>query len=90
MINVCRWYSQSEIGRFEVSSRALIVTYFVASSSIYEPEKSRERIAWAKTSILVDTIASAFNTDTTSIHHRRAFVREFKNTGRSSKYINGR
>lgn len=55
-----------------------LVSYYLAAASVFEPEKS-ERIGWAKTTILVDTISSFFNSPHLSKEDRRDFVDEFRN-----------
>ncbi|KAJ4702649.1 Copalyl diphosphate synthase [Melia azedarach] len=74
-----RWYTECQLENFGTSKRDLLLAFFLASASIYEPERSRERIAWAKTAILVETIAKYFHNDKDSRHQqRKAFVDEFK------------
>jgi ent-copalyl diphosphate synthase len=68
------------IGRFGVSNiTSLLVAYYVAAASVFEPERSKERISWAKTTTLVDAISSFFDSQQLSKEHRRYFVDEFRN-----------
>ncbi|XP_031272204.1 (-)-kolavenyl diphosphate synthase TPS28, chloroplastic-like [Pistacia vera] len=85
-----RWYSECTLENFGMSRRALLLAYFLASASIYEPEKWLERIAWAKTSVLVETITSHFHKTKHSREQRKAFVDEFRNCTNRSNYKNGR
>ncbi|KAJ9543056.1 hypothetical protein OSB04_022763 [Centaurea solstitialis] len=75
-----QWYADFNIGRFGVSNiTSLLVAYYVAAASVFEPERSKERIAWAKTTTLVDAISSFFDSQQLSKEHRREFVDEFRN-----------
>ncbi|KAK8614651.1 hypothetical protein V6N13_068448 [Hibiscus sabdariffa] len=55
------WYSEMVFDDFGMSKRSLLLTYFMAAASIFEPARSHERLAWAKTVFLVQTIASSFD-----------------------------
>lgn len=79
-----QWYVDFNIGRFGMSNiTSLLVSYYLAAASVFEPERSKERIAWAKTTTLVDAISSFFDSQQLSIEHRRDFVDEFRNTSSS-------
>ncbi|KAH6808388.1 hypothetical protein C2S51_029496 [Perilla frutescens var. frutescens] len=57
--SIQKWYGDCNLAEFGLSERRLLLAYYIAASSAFEPEKSRERLAWAKTSVLVhETIAS--------------------------------
>jgi len=58
MIKNFRWYSESRLGEFGLSKKDLLMAYYLASASIFEPERSQERLAWAKTTALLETITS--------------------------------
>nr|WNI01962.1 terpene synthase [Psidium guajava] len=88
--NFQRWYCESKLVDFGTSGKTLLYSYFTAAASIYEPERVRERLAWAKTSMLVDGIASYFEGEGNSREQRRAFVREFQQFSKKQKHINGR
>ncbi|KAI6695564.1 hypothetical protein NL676_023274 [Syzygium grande] len=88
--NFQRWYCESKLVDFAISGKTLLYSYFTAAASIYEPDRARERLAWAKTSMLVDAIASYLDGEGTSREQRRAFVREFQQFSRKQKHINGR
>ncbi|KAI3732398.1 hypothetical protein L1987_63603 [Smallanthus sonchifolius] len=69
-----RWYVNfgiKQLGASDISS--LLVSYYVAAASIFEPERSSERNSWAKTTILVDTISKLFESPQLSKGDRRAF-----------------
>jgi ent-copalyl diphosphate synthase len=58
MIKKFRWYSESRLGEFGLSKRDLLMDFFLAAASMFEPERSQERLAWAKTTALLETITS--------------------------------
>ncbi|PPS19093.1 hypothetical protein GOBAR_AA01499 [Gossypium barbadense] len=49
------------LGDFGMNRRSLLLTYFMAAARIFESERSQERLAWAKTAFLIETIASSFH-----------------------------
>ena len=67
------------LGDFGVSGRSLLFTYFMAVASIFEPERSQERLAWAKTVFLVETIATSFDSAMKPSELRKEFVQVFRN-----------
>ncbi|XP_034915015.1 LOW QUALITY PROTEIN: ent-copalyl diphosphate synthase 1-like [Populus alba] len=85
--NFQKWYEECNLRDFGISRKTLLYSYFVAAASVFEPERSNERLAWAKTAILLEMIHSYFHEDSDSSGaRRRTFVHEFS-TGIS---INGR
>ncbi|RXI02760.1 hypothetical protein DVH24_002838 [Malus domestica] len=70
-----RWYAECKLENYGLSRRSLLMAYFVAAASIFEPERANERLAWAKTASLIETIGSHFKEGTSQ---RKAFVHEFK------------
>ncbi|KAK6141389.1 hypothetical protein DH2020_024880 [Rehmannia glutinosa] len=83
-----RWYRNCSLGEFGLSERSLLLAYYLAAASVFEPEKSEERLAWAKTAILVETIVSHFDRQQLSREQKHAFVKEFEH-GSILKYANG-
>nr|AZB50382.1 terpene synthase 1 [Nepeta racemosa] len=59
------WYESSNVKEFGISKKELLVAYFLAASTIFEPERAQERIMWAKTKIVSKMIASSLNKQTT-------------------------
>ncbi|XP_027935618.1 ent-copalyl diphosphate synthase, chloroplastic-like [Vigna unguiculata] len=74
------WYSDAGLERFGLSKQCLLFAYFIAAASIFEPERSRERLAWAKTAALLQTLGSFIKDQQTT----NVFVDLFNNS------INGR
>ncbi|CAA2994044.1 ent-copalyl diphosphate synthase, chloroplastic-like [Olea europaea subsp. europaea] len=84
--SIQKWYSKYEIGEYGMSERNLLLAYYLAVATYFEPEKSKERLAWAKTSILMETIASHFGQKP---NHKQTFIDEFLH-GNGLNYSNGR
>nr|AGW18158.1 terpene synthase 5 [Copaifera officinalis] len=77
---VQEWYSESGLDQFGLDRDRLLVLFFLASSSVFEPERARERLAWVKTSALMEAITSTYNHQ----RLRSAFVHEFTNATATS------
>nr|A0A5P8DI15.1 RecName: Full=Ent-copalyl diphosphate synthase 1; Short=IjCPS1 [Isodon japonicus]QFP98577.1 ent-copalyl diphosphate synthase [Isodon japonicus] len=86
--NIQKWYRSCSLGEFGMTERSLLQTYYVAAASVFEPEKSQERLAWAKTAILMETITSHFEFQQLSRDQKRAFITEFEHDS-ILKYTNG-
>nr|AAB87091.1 copalyl pyrophosphate synthase [Stevia rebaudiana]AGM34858.1 ent-copalyl diphosphate synthase [synthetic construct] len=86
-----QWYVDIGIEKFESDNiKSVLVSYYLAAASIFEPERSKERIAWAKTTILVDKITSIFDSSQSSKEDITAFIDKFRNKSSSKKHsING-
>ncbi|KAL3846297.1 hypothetical protein ACJIZ3_003700 [Penstemon smallii] len=85
--NICQaqyqidWTSMQEwcesicsVEEFGISRKDLLIAYFLATASIFEPERSTERIAWAKSQIISKMIISFYNKETTSMDQKVAFL----------------
>ncbi|KAK3415798.1 hypothetical protein EUGRSUZ_H01472, partial [Eucalyptus grandis] len=84
------WYCESKLVDFGISGKTLLYSYFTAAASIYEPERAGERLAWAKTRVLVDAIASYLEREGATREQRGAFVRAFQQFSRKQKHTSGR
>nr|WJZ49119.1 (-)-kolavenyl diphosphate [Scutellaria barbata] len=69
-----KWYRSCSLGVFGLSERSLLLAYYIAASTVFEPEKSLERLAWAKTASILGTILS----QPLSSEQKRQLVNEFK------------
>nr|AJT60359.1 ent-copalyl diphosphate synthase [Andrographis paniculata] len=78
--NLQKWSRNCSLFEFGLTDATLLQTYHIVSASVFEPERSAERIAWAKTAILVETIVSHFHQNHFSPHQISTFVHEFANT----------
>ncbi|WMV36235.1 hypothetical protein MTR67_029620 [Solanum verrucosum] len=79
-----KWYYECGLGEFGVSEKRLLVTYYLGSASIFEAERSTERMAWVKTAALMDCVRSHFGCQQ---EDKAAFLREFT---QSSTTLNSR
>jgi len=61
------------LAEFGMNRRTLLLAYFLAAASIFEPEKSHVRLAWAKTTILLETITSYVS----DAEMRKTFMKNF-------------
>ncbi|KAK9067609.1 hypothetical protein SSX86_011720 [Deinandra increscens subsp. villosa] len=78
--NMQQWYVDFGIEKFGTNNiTSLLVSYFLAAASIFEPEMSKARIVWAKTAVLVDTITSFFESSQLVKEDVTAFVDAFRN-----------
>ncbi|XP_055831297.1 ent-copalyl diphosphate synthase 1 [Solanum dulcamara] len=67
-----KWYYECGVGEFGLSEKRLLVTYYLGCATIFEAEKSTERMAWVKTAALMDCVRTFFRTKQIS-----AFLRQF-------------
>jgi len=51
------------------------LAYFLTAASIFEPQRSHERLAWAKTTALLETITSYISDEDL----KKDFVNKFNN-----------
>ncbi|GMH02664.1 hypothetical protein Nepgr_004503 [Nepenthes gracilis] len=85
-----RWYREHNLRELGLRQRSLLRAYFLAAASVFEPERQRERLAWAKTTALIETIASYFGEEESSLSHeqRTLFTLEFHRCFTSHVYLN--
>ncbi|KAJ7950513.1 Copalyl diphosphate synthase [Quillaja saponaria] len=74
--NIQRWYQELKLAEFGLSRENLLLEYFLAAASIFESNRSTERLAWTKTAILIKAIRSNLDNE----ESRRAFAQEFNNS----------
>ncbi|KAL0458131.1 UNVERIFIED_CONTAM: Kolavenyl diphosphate synthase TPS5, chloroplastic [Sesamum latifolium] len=72
------WRRNCGLGEFGLSERSFLQAYYIAAASLFEPEKIGERLAWAKTAVLVETIVSHFDRQQLPRERKQAFVNEFR------------
>nr|AZB50380.1 terpene synthase 1 [Mesosphaerum suaveolens] len=73
-----RWYDSCNVEEFGISRKELLVAYFVAAATIFEPERATERIVWAKTEIVSKMIKAFFGED--SLDQKTMLLKEFRNS----------
>ncbi|KAK1284271.1 hypothetical protein QJS10_CPB21g01599 [Acorus calamus] len=74
---IYRWYAECKLDEYGVMKDELLKSFFLAASSIFEPERALERLSWAKTSFLVYVLTNYFKEQTISIKSRRQFALDF-------------
>lgn len=79
-----RWYRECGLGKFGLSERNLLVTYYLAVGCVFEPERYRERLVWAKTAAIMETIKRHFGSSQISGEHKTAFRHDFAHSSSSS------
>ncbi|XP_042004603.1 copalyl diphosphate synthase CPS1, chloroplastic-like [Salvia splendens] len=73
------WYESCGIEEFGISRKELLVYYFMAASSIFELERTNERMAWAKSQVISKMITSFFNSETRSFEEKQSLLNELGN-----------
>ncbi|CAM8991885.1 unnamed protein product [Rhodiola kirilowii] len=76
-----QWYSQCGIfEKLGIGRRDLLVSYYLAAASVYEPGRSTERLAWAKSAVLIESVVSYLHSDGTSAAEQKkmSFLNEFR------------
>ncbi|KAF5186974.1 Ent-copalyl diphosphate synthase protein [Thalictrum thalictroides] len=74
-LGIQKWCEDYNLRDFNLYNDDLLKYYFVAMSSIFEPEKATERIAWAKTAALVELVSKYFKE--TSVDQKKDFIQAF-------------
>ncbi|XP_049349069.1 (-)-kolavenyl diphosphate synthase TPS28, chloroplastic-like [Solanum verrucosum] len=54
--SILQWYKECRLLEFGLSERNLLVRYYLAMGSVFEPERYRERLVWAKVAAIMETI----------------------------------
>nr|QWD59163.1 ent-copalyl diphosphate synthase [Aconitum carmichaelii] len=86
--NIQKWYTECNLGEFGVTGSTLLKNYFIAAASIFEPERSSERLAWTKTVILVKAVSSYLKSS--SDKQNKLFINNFINTKVTMRNSNGK
>ncbi|XP_033516105.2 copal-8-ol diphosphate hydratase, chloroplastic-like [Nicotiana tomentosiformis] len=80
------WFEKCNFQQFGISKKYLLVSYFFSAASIFEVEKSRERLAWAKSRIICKMmITSYYNEEATNWTTRNSLLMEFKGSNDPSR-----
>ncbi|KAL0312160.1 UNVERIFIED_CONTAM: Peregrinol diphosphate synthase TPS1, chloroplastic [Sesamum radiatum] len=69
-----QWYENFNVYEFGVSRKDVLLAYFLGSASMFEADRSKERMAWAKSRIISRMITSFFNDETTSSEQKAALL----------------
>nr|WCR39981.1 terpene synthase class II ent-copalyl diphosphate synthase [Tectona grandis] len=78
-IDMQKWYASSNVQEFGIGRKDLLLAYFLAAATIFEPERTKERIMWAKSQIVSRMIRSFFSDKSTSVEHKIALLTGFRN-----------
>nr|UNZ11792.1 diterpene synthase class II [Scutellaria barbata] len=57
-----QWYEEYSVEEFGISQKEVLAAYFLAAASIFETERSVERVAWVKSQILFDILSNYYFT----------------------------
>ncbi|CAI0382231.1 unnamed protein product, partial [Linum tenue] len=87
--NLQKWYEECGVGKYGVSKRSLLHGYYLAAATVFEQDRSEERLAWAKTTVLLDAVESYFHVNDSN-DQRAAFVHEFTHGIGVRGLVNGR
>ncbi|CDP03636.1 unnamed protein product [Coffea canephora] len=84
-----KWYAECGLGEYGLSERSLLLAYYLAAASVFEPERSKERLAWAKTTALIHTLTSYFSSEQMAGDHIEAFLRDFQRSSSNLDHTAG-
>ena len=82
-----RWYENQHFEEFGISRKQLLVAYFLAAATIFEPEKGKERILWAKSQLISKMIRTIFDQEH-SREKRSALLKDFSYNINCSRKLN--
>ncbi|KAK6780531.1 hypothetical protein RDI58_022715 [Solanum bulbocastanum] len=54
--SILQWYKECRLVEFGLSERSLLVKYYLAMGSVFEPERYKERLVWTKVAAIMETI----------------------------------
>ncbi|KAK9137312.1 hypothetical protein Sjap_007906 [Stephania japonica] len=77
-IDMQRWYKDCNLKEFGFSKGQLLKAYFVAMSSIFEPERATERLAWAQTMALIEAVTFCFYDEVKTPEQKSSFLVSFR------------
>nr|QWD59164.1 ent-copalyl diphosphate synthase [Aconitum carmichaelii] len=86
--NIQKWYTEHNLGEFGVTGSTLLKSYFISAASIFELERSSERLAWTKTMMLVEAVSSHLKNS--SDKQNKSFINNFINTKVTMRNTNGK
>nr|UVE15961.1 nomal-copalyl diphosphate synthase [Leonurus japonicus] len=82
-----QWYDSCNIQEFGINRKEVLRAYFLAGATIFEVERAKERLAWAKSQIISNMIKSFFNNPATSFNQKQALLtRLFGNINAPHKF----
>uniref|UniRef100_J3LBR2 ent-copalyl diphosphate synthase n=2 Tax=Oryza brachyantha TaxID=4533 RepID=J3LBR2_ORYBR len=69
-----KWFVENDLKAFGVASEDVFRAYFLAAACIFEPNRATERLAWARVSVLANTISRHFHSDMSSMKRMERFM----------------
>ncbi|KAG8058714.1 hypothetical protein GUJ93_ZPchr0002g26334 [Zizania palustris] len=69
-----KWFVENDLGAFGVAPEDVLRAYFLAAACIFEPNRATERLAWARVSVLANTISRHFYRDMSSMKRMERFM----------------
>ncbi|CAI9094689.1 OLC1v1030469C1 [Oldenlandia corymbosa var. corymbosa] len=76
--NMLKWWKKCKLEQYGLKREDLVVTFFLAAASIFEPGRSAERCAWTKSRAIIQLLQVYFNNIAISREKREAFLSTFK------------
>ncbi|KAF8059321.1 hypothetical protein N665_1232s0001, partial [Sinapis alba] len=83
-----KWYEKNRLHECGVCKNELLECFYLAAATIFEEDRSDERMAWAKSSVLVKAISSSSSGE--SFDSRVSLFDQFHNARRSDHHFNER
>nr|CAD1829167.1 unnamed protein product [Ananas comosus var. bracteatus] len=71
------WYEENGLGKYGVNKKSMLRAYFLAVSSIFEPDRAAERLGWARTAVLADAVSAYFCSKSCTEEMRLHFICDF-------------
>ncbi|KAL7143535.1 hypothetical protein ABFS83_08G197600 [Erythranthe nasuta] len=79
-LSMQEWYANFKIEEFgTITRKDLILAYFLAAATIFEPQRSNERILWAKSQIVCKMITSFIRNESTPLDQKTALLTQLSN-----------
>uniref|UniRef100_A0ACD5Y4R1 Uncharacterized protein n=1 Tax=Avena sativa TaxID=4498 RepID=A0ACD5Y4R1_AVESA len=71
-----KWCNRKNLQMYGVSPKSVLQAYFLAAASIFEPNRARERLGWARTAVLSEAVSSHFRRSASADNTREGFIVE--------------
>ncbi|EEC72915.1 hypothetical protein OsI_06748 [Oryza sativa Indica Group] len=69
-----KWFIENGLEAFGMTPEDVLRAYFLAAACIFEPNRASERFAWARVSVLANTISRHFYSDMSSMKRMERFM----------------
>uniref|UniRef100_A0A0E0JYG4 ent-copalyl diphosphate synthase n=1 Tax=Oryza punctata TaxID=4537 RepID=A0A0E0JYG4_ORYPU len=69
-----KWFMDNGLEAFGMAPEDVLRAYFLAAACIFEPNRATERLAWARVSVLANTISRHFYSDMSSMKRMERFM----------------